>query len=108
MDDIANSFFDIDIKLKIAKNLEVTSDLNTVKKSQTENYCFHELSGKNRTDFSLFLESKSSFYSYKNSSIEVVTNLKDSKLNDIQKAIIVDRVMNFTTNFIGKYPHEKI
>ena len=108
LDDIANSFFDIDIELKIPKNLEVTSDLNTVKKSQTENYCIHELSGKNRTDFSLFLESKSSFYSYKNSSIEVVTNLKDSKLNDIQKAIIVDRVVNFTTNFIGKYPHEKI
>ena len=108
LDDIANSFFDIDIELKIPKNLEVTSDLNTVKKSQTENYCIHELSGKNRTDFSLFLESKSSFYSYKNGSIEVVTNLKDSKLNDIQKAIIVDRIVNFTTNFIGKYPHEKI
>ena len=108
LDDIANSFFDIDIELKIPKNLEVTSDLNTVKKSQTENYYIHELSGKNRTDFSLFLESKSSFYSYKNGSIEVVTNLKDSKLNDIQKAIIVDRVVNFTTNFIGKYPHEKI
>ena len=66
------------------------------------------MSGKNRTDFSLFVESKSSFYSYKNGSIEVVTNLKDSKLNDIQKAIIVDRVVNFTTNFIGKYSHEKI
>ena len=108
LDDIANSFFNIDIELKIPKNLEVTSDLNTVKKSQTENYYIHELSGKNRTDFSLFVESKSSFYSYKNGSIEVVTNLKDSKLNDIQKAIIVDRVVNFTANFIGKYPHEKI
>ncbi len=108
LDDIANGVCDFDIELKIPKNLEVISDLNIFKKSQTENYCIYELSGKNRTDFSLFLESKSNFYSYKNGSIEVVTNLKDSKLNDIQKAIIVDRVVNFTNDFIGKYPHEKI
>ena len=108
LDDIANGACDFDIELKIPKNIEVTSDLNTVKKSQTENYCIHELSGKNRTDFSLFLESKSSFYSYKNGSIEVVTNIKDSKLDDIQKAIIVDRVVSFANDFISKYPHEKI
>ncbi len=108
LDDIANGICNFDIELKIPKNLEVTSDLNTVKKSQTEDYYIHELSGKNRTDFSLFLESKSSFYSYKNGSIEVVTNIKDSKLDDIQKAIIVDRVVNFTNDLIGKYPYEKI
>ena len=108
LDDIANGICNFDIELKIPKNLEVTSDLNTIKKSQTEDYYIHELSGKNRTDFSLFLESKSSFYSYKNGSIEVVTNIKDSKLNDIQKAIIVDRVVNFTNDLIGKYPYEKI
>jgi hypothetical protein len=34
--------------------------------------------------------------------------MNSSKLDDIQKAIIVDRIVNFTNDLIGKYPHEKI
>lgn len=108
LDDIANGISDFDIQLKIPNNLVLTSDLNTIQISKKENYNEYLLSGKNRTDFSLFLNPEASFYSYKNNSIEVITNLKDNKLNDIQKAIVIDRVINFANDFIGKYPYEKI
>lgn len=108
LDDIANGISDFDIQLKIPNNLILTSDLNTIQISKKENYTEYLLSGKNRTDFSLFLDSEVSFYNYKNNSLEVVTNLKDNKLNDIQKAIIIDRVVNFANDCIGKYPYEKI
>ena len=33
---------------------------------------------------------------------------KDNNINDIQKAIIINRVAEFVTELIGKYPNEKI
>jgi hypothetical protein len=108
LDDIANGVSDFDIELKVAKYLEITSDLNTVEKIENDSFSVYKLKGNNRTDFSLYIEPKSSFYSYKNSSNEVLTNMSNSKLDDIQKAIIVDRIVNFTNDLIGKYPHEKI
>ena len=108
LDDCANGASDFEIKLKLPKEFEITSDLNTIKKTQIENYSIHEFNGKNRTDFSLFIESKSSYANFKNSSLEVLTNLSNQKIDGIQKAIIINQIVDFTTRFIGQYPNEKI
>ena len=108
LDDISNAVSDFDIDLKIPATLEATSDLNNNAPIKTEGFSTYKLSGKNRTDFSLFLEPKSSFISFKNTTNEVLTNLKENKLSAVQKAIIMDRVMNYVTKQIGQYPHEKI
>lgn len=108
LDDIANAISDFDVDLKIPKNFDITTDLEKAVTTQTETASAYRLTGNSRSDFSLFVEPKSSFYSYKNSSIEVITNLKSTKLDEIQKAIVVDRVANFVSDLIGKYPHEKI
>jgi hypothetical protein len=108
LDDIANAVSNFDIDLKIPKNSVITSDLNTVHSTLNETFSIYKLTGNNRTDFSLSVEPKSSFYSFKNSTIEVETNLKENKVSVVQKAIIIDRVVDFASNLIGKYPHEKI
>lgn len=108
LDDIANAVADYDIELKVAENMEVTSDLNSIKSIQKANSSIYKLSGKNRTNFSLFIEPKSSFYSFKNNSIEVLTNLKEEKISGIQKAIIIDNIVCYVNELIGKYPFEKI
>nr|WP_315215738.1 aminopeptidase [uncultured Flavobacterium sp.] len=108
LDDAANAVSDFDIDIKIPRNTALTTDLNHGPQSQSKSFSTYQLTGKNRTDFSLFIEPKLSFYSYKNSSAEVLTNMKNNKLDDIQKAIVVDRIVNFATDLIGKYPHEKI
>nr|WP_315141150.1 aminopeptidase [uncultured Flavobacterium sp.] len=108
LDDAANAVSDFDIDIKIPKNTALTTDLNHGPQSQSKSFSTYQLTGKNRTDFSLFIEPKLSFYSYKNSTAEVLTNMKNNKLDDIQKAIVVDRIVNFATDLIGKYPHEKI
>ncbi|RKS94027.1 hypothetical protein BC952_1888 [Flavobacterium limicola] len=108
LDDIANGVSDFEINLKISKKLEVSSDLNSEKTTGNNDFSHYRLSGNNRTDFSLIIEPKSSFESYKNSSVEVLTDLKNNKLDTTQKAIVIDRVINFTNDLIGKYPHEKI
>jgi hypothetical protein len=108
LDDIANTVSDFDIHLKVPRNIEVTSDLNSIITVQTDTFSIYELKGNNRIDFSLFLEPKSSFISFKNSSVEVITNFKSNKLDDIQMAVVIDRVVNSTNDRIGKYPFEKI
>jgi hypothetical protein len=108
LDDIANAASNVTINFKIPTNFELTSDLKSKKTSSNALFTNYELSGNNRTVFSLIIEPKSSFESYKNSSVEVFTDLKSSKLEPIQKAIIVDKIVNFTTTLIGKYPHDQI
>ncbi|MBA4319205.1 MAG: aminopeptidase, partial [Flavobacterium sp.] len=108
LDDIANAFSDFEIEFIIAKNWELTTDLKSSQMKQTENFSYYELKGTNRTDFSLFIEPKSTFHSYKNSSVEVLTNIKGNKADEIKKAIAIDRIVSFTNNLIGAYPFEKI
>ncbi|MBZ4033707.1 aminopeptidase [Flavobacterium sp. 17A] len=109
LDDIANAVSDYEVAVKIPNQYSITTDLNTVSKDITNNdYSIYSFSGKNRTDFSFFIEKQNGFKSYANESIEVLTDLKSKKIDDIQKAIIIDRVATFAEHFIGKYPHEKI
>ena len=108
LDDIANAITSFDIDLEIPPNLEAISDLNSNKLVLPTGATTYHLSGKNRTDFSLVIAPKLNFESFKNNTIEVITNLKDNKLDAIQKAIIIDRIVHFTKELIGDYPHEKI
>jgi hypothetical protein len=86
----------------------LTSDLNEIEKTRTKENSIYHFSGKNRLDFSLFLEPVSSFYSFKNRAVEVVTNLRESKLDNIHRAIVIDRIVNFVNSELGDYPHKKI
>jgi hypothetical protein len=108
LDDIANAVSDFDIELKVSKNLEVTSDLSSSISDKNENYSIYKLSGKNRTNFGLFIEPISSFYSFKNNSLEVMTNFKEDKLTKIQQSLIINNIVQFTNELIGEYPFEKI
>ena len=108
LDDIANSVSNFEINIKIPENLEVITDLNSIRILKSEKNSIYKLTGENRTDFSLYFEPKSNFKSYKNSSVEVVTDLKSNMLNEIQKSFVINRITNFANDLIGKYPHKKI
>ena len=108
LDDIANAISNFEIDLKIPKSLEAISDLNSSKTATSHGFINYKLSGENRSDFSLIMEPETNFLSYINTSVEVLTELKDNKLNEIQKAIVIDRIVNFTNDLIGDYPYDKI
>ena len=108
LDDISNAVSDFDIDLKIPKNVFATTDLNSTKIEANSLFSNYKLEGKKRTDFSLFIEPKISFYNYGNSFSNVVINLKESKINSIQEAVIVEKVVTFVDDLIGRYPFEKI
>ncbi|MFB9076352.1 aminopeptidase [Flavobacterium procerum] len=109
LDDIANASSDYDIEIKIPNQYSITTDLNSISKNLTNpDYSIYSFSGKSRTDFSLFIEKQNNFRSYDTGSIEILTDLKNKKTDEFQKAIIISRVVSFAENLIGKYPHEKI
>lgn len=108
LDDIANGICNFSIQFKIPKEAVLTTDLVVTRQKQEKNHINYQLEDTYRTDFSLFIETKSNFKSYANDSNEVITDIDTEKLDSIQKELIVNRIANFTNDFIGKYPFQKI
>ena len=104
LDDSANAPFDLSLEIASDQNYEINTDLNLIKK-EASTYFF---TGTNLLLNSLYLDLKNNFTVFKNNNIEAVTNLQSGKVNDIEKAIIVDKIVNFVTNKLGAYPKTKI
>ena len=104
LDDINNGLSNFEIEFKIPQEYTLISDLNQVKKDNNS----YVLSGENRLDFSIYIEKNTQFSSYKNNEVNVFTDLKDSKIDGIQKSILIDKVTNYVSENIGKYPFENI
>ncbi|OAZ05080.1 aminopeptidase [Flavobacterium succinicans] len=108
LEDIANAICSYEVTLKVPLNFSVTSDMICAKTNRDNHSNSYFLSDKNRTDFSLFIEEKNSFTTYKSDFIEIQTNLNDYQIDSINKAIIINQISHFARTTIGAFPHEKI
>lgn len=108
LDDIANGLSDYNISLTIPSNYKIFSDLDSDKTKQNNLENTFSLVGQNRADFNLILETKSSFSNFINKNTTVVCNLKDKRLNDFQKSIVIDRVTSYVGEKFGLLPQKKI
>ncbi len=105
VDDITNAPSDYTIIFKTPSNQRLFSDLTVVSAEKQTKHTVYNLTGKNRTDFSIYTEESITFNRYKNDVADVYTNLKDNRLNDIQKAVIIDKIVKFTDENIGSTDH---
>src|SRR5690606_18281541 len=108
IEDIANAPSDYYITFKIPKQQTLFSDLSVLSTEVDKLQKTYVLEGKNRTDFNIVIEQDITFNRYKNSIAEVYTNLKENRLDDIQKAVIIDKIVKFTDETIGSPSHETI
>lgn len=108
LDDCANAVSDYDVDISVTSKLDLHSDLNEIATHTDNGLKLYNLSGKNRLEFNLFLDGKKDFEFYKNDGFEVVSNLRDKKLNEIQRAIIVNKIVSYVDENLGKYPNGKI
>ena len=99
LDDCTNAFTDIDLQVVVPTGFEFTSDIPLEKRDNV----IYSFSGKNILQTAFYLERKSTFASYKNSLITVQSNLQDNKLDEIKRAIIIDKIVNYVHEKIG-YP----
>lgn len=104
LDDINNSLSNYDLEVKVPSGFTLFSELNQV--GVANSIC--TLTGKNRLDFSMYLEKNITFSSFINNDLTVYCNLKDNRLDIIQKSLAIDKVVNYVTENIGRYPHENI
>ncbi len=108
LDDIANTVTDFDFTLVLAQNLSATTDFDQIKVDQEEGIKSYKFLAQNRLSFNLMIEKNDTFSEFKNESINVVNNLRDSKIDDIQKAIVVDRVVKYVNENLGEFGRDKI
>ena len=108
LEDIANDLFNVHLNVTTSNYFKITTDLNLIKTLKDTSQQIHYFEGKKRTNFTLFIEPQSTYNSYRNDKVEVVTNIDANRVDDIQKAIAIDRVVNFVAENMGSYPYEKI
>lgn len=108
LDDCANGVSDYEIDIKLPQDLDLNSDLNEVKKETANGITNYHLTGKNRLDFNLFTDSKKNFEIFRNNDIEVVSNISGDRVSDIQRAVIVDQIVNYVSENLGRFPQGKI
>ena len=108
LDDVANAVSDYDFEITVNSKTEVITDLDVVSVYNEIGFKRLKYKGINRLDFLLFIYLDKRFYSYKNEVVEVVNGLQNNKLNQIQQALIIDKITKYVDVNIGDYPHKKI
>ena len=104
IDDSANANSDYELTLQVPANLYPTCDLNLTD-VQVATYHFE---GKNRNDIALYLEKKNTFNTFVNSQFSFLSNINNTKIDEVRKAMIIDKIVKYVAKNIGEYPHEKI
>ncbi|CAM3385404.1 metalloprotease [Aequorivita lipolytica] len=96
------------IALHLPKHYSVNSDLNLVEETISENKKTVTLKGKDRTSAILYLEVNPYFETIETDKLQIVTNLKNSKVNPPVQALMIDRIVHFLDDRLGSYPFEKM
>lgn len=104
LNDAPNTVTDFIINFESERYAEITSNLQTQKIAENQ----FLLQGKNINSVYLAIEPKTTFRSFKNSIIEVETNLFDSNIDEFGTALIIDKITNFVNKRIGKSNQKKI
>lgn len=108
VDDNTKAVSDFDITLKLPNNYRVATDLDEKLTSKDNNFTYYNLTGKNWNNFNLFIGENFNFQSFKTNSVEVITNLYEKNVTDEQKAIAINRIVDYVNRQIGDFPHDRI
>jgi len=108
LDDIANSVCDYELTLTVPKGAYITTDLYEGNKTDKDSKTDYYFISKGKTNFSLFIEPKKTYDVYSYTPAEVSCNLNNNGVTDIQRALLIEEVVNFTAENLGPYPYGKI
>ena len=109
LEDIANeNLKQIEIEFVIPNDYNLTTNLNSISQKQDSNFKTIKTVSTNINQIQLAIEKQNTYESFKNSTMDVQTNLYDSKLDGIKKAIIIDKVVNYVAKNLGEISQKKI
>ncbi|XLS30968.1 metalloprotease [Flavobacteriaceae bacterium M23B6Z8] len=108
LDDLYTYNSDYEITFNYPENYFLTSDLDVVEKNTLTGFKQVLLQGTNRTDIRLHLDKQKSFSYYENDKVKLITNLEARNMDDIKKAVSIDKVVNFIAEHLGNFPHKNL
>lgn len=92
------------IDFTIPENFTLTSCLETKEWTKSK----IELTGKDIMHFSVYVEPKNTFQYFVNDKITIATNIEVKNVNQIQKAIAINRISDFVFEKLGTYSQSKM
>ncbi|MFY7810346.1 MAG: aminopeptidase [Flavobacterium sp.] len=95
---------DYQIDFTVPDDYSITSCLES--KELTKNTL--QLYGKDILHFSVYVEPKNTFQYFVNDKITIATNIEVKNVNQIKKAIVIDRISDFVFEKLGAYPFSKM
>ncbi|WP_445719640.1 aminopeptidase [Flavobacterium sp.] len=101
IDDIPNAFSDFDIEFELPSNYSLSSNLHEINTLISSNTKTITLKADNKPEATLTIEPKNTYQNYKNEIIEVSCGIEDNRVNDIDKAVIFDKISRFTATKLG-------
>lgn len=108
LEDIFNASSNITLSLDIPLKYSFASNLNTIEETKSDKYATYNLVGENKKDLILIISPEPESTIYKNEYIEVSSSINKTRLNDIQKTLIIDRITRFVHEKIGPSNSSKI
>jgi hypothetical protein len=107
MDDMYQDFTNFKILFTVPKNYEIHSDLESHFSTKNKKIIYY-LSGKDRLDVELNINSLKDFVLYQSTPIKIISNLNSDQLNQSVKTTILNRELDFIAQYLGEYHHKKI
>lgn len=108
LDDLYTYNSDYEITFNYPENYHLTSDLEIVTENTIPGFKQILLKGSKRKDIRLYLNKTKKFSFFENDKLRLITNLEVRNLDDIQKAVSVDKVINFISENLGTFPHKNL
>ena len=110
LDDISNSLSNYNITINTPENYTLFSDLISKKNTEQNDLKSNILTSTNRQTVTLVFQptDKIKYKTYSNEIIQVISNLEDKRLDEIQIALVIDKITKYVAQELGKPSLEKI
>ncbi|SHJ14220.1 gluzincin family metallopeptidase [Flavobacterium terrae] len=108
IDDATNEIIEfIAAEFILPKSYSITTNLNQKSEEITTQKTI-TFEGSNLTDYTFAIEKRNTFESFTNETMLIETNLKVNKVTEVQKAIVIDKVVKFIEVYLGSSQNKKI
>jgi len=108
LDDLYIPKSDITLQIEFPKNYVLSTELDFINTRQNSNSQTSIYSGIDRIDTRLFLQKLPVYKTEQTKNFSIISNITEKGLEPSKKAIITDKITEFITKYLGKYPHKKI
>lgn len=108
LDDASHALSHYNITVQFNSKYNLSSDLLQQQINSNDSVQTVLLHGKKRLNAKIVLEEEKSFESFDTEHVKVITNIKDKRLDSIQKGFVINKVVDYINKNIGDYPHQRI